>query len=149
MKKHFKFLAVVFLFVTIGILTVSCGGGGDGGSGGNQDDYTEIIGNWNFFGCTLNISGSTGTIPQFPAYGGGDYGNSNRAGYLKDGEVVFKELTKTAPNTWTGKLLLLGGTGQKMDFHDCRLNLSNSGQSINVFCKDRSQQNFSMSRKYN
>jgi len=161
MKNYFKFFAnlnrvrsasnqrfavpllIVTLFVTIGILTISCGGGG---SGGTQDDYASINGTWRGFqSCEFLFKGRTAQLTYAPTWS--DFGQARGRGYLDLGAVVYQNITRSSDRTWNAEIMILNGTYQSTGYHRCTLTLSVNGNLLSVYCNDANPKTTTLTRK--
>jgi len=118
MKNYLKFFALVTLFVTIGLLTVSCGDEGN--------SHNVLSGVWEGDGIVVTIfKESYGEFTQI--YSGG-WAQAKNRGYVRTGDQKFRNIKPSGDLKWSGQLLSYNPSTYATSWYNCTFTIHSNGQ---------------------
>jgi len=129
MKRYFKVLGIVALFVTIGFLAVSCGD--------NSGNYS-LDGVYSHRSSRFQFKGSEAVLVKAAS----DWLEAQKRGNIGINDPVFRNITQLGSKEnkqWSAETRLLLGTYQLGEWAKCTITLQDSG-NLRVFCERDSTQ---------
>jgi uncharacterized protein (DUF2147 family) len=138
MKNVFRLIGIIALIAVIGFSLAGCGDAEDGSTGGGGGTTTySLAGIWKSdAGNIVNITGSTGVYIQIEPTA--VWQSAVSKGYLKVGDQLFRNLSKTGDLTWTGQWRYVWSNpsapnvATSVSWENCTITMAANGLTFNV-----------------